>query len=79
MSTKTKIIKLDKPFRTNESIPPFTIGFHHGEDQIGMFDFSQSPATFKGDVDGSARLFVESVINQFGIATLLAEQNPEGG
>tara|TARA_R110000772_G_scaffold246261_1_gene359922 strand:+ start:317 stop:532 length:216 start_codon:yes stop_codon:yes gene_type:complete len=65
---------LDKPFRTNESIPPFTVGFHNDEDQIGMFDFSKSPATFKGDVDESARLFVEAVINQFGIATPLKDQ-----
>jgi hypothetical protein len=57
---------LDKPFETNESIPPFTIRFHNGEDEIGMFDFSQSPATFRGDVDESARLFVEAVITQFG-------------
>tara|TARA_R110000796_G_scaffold167313_3_gene284201 strand:+ start:5486 stop:5701 length:216 start_codon:yes stop_codon:yes gene_type:complete len=57
---------LGNQFRINESIPPYAIGFHRGEDLIGMFDFSQSPATFKGDVDESARLFVEAVINQFG-------------
>jgi len=46
--------------------PANTVMFHDAKGQlIGTFDFSQSPATFTGDVDASAKLFVELVIATF--------------
>ena len=42
--------------------PDFTVRFHCDGREVGCFDFGQAPATFEGDVDESARLFVEAVL-----------------
>lgn len=43
------------------------IGFHGPDgDIIGKFDFNKTPATFTGDVDESARLFVDAVLRLWG-------------
>lgn len=42
--------------------PDFTFRFTlHGK-EIGRFDFGASPPTFTGDVDASARMFVDAVL-----------------
>lgn len=45
--------------------PDYTVRFFlHGE-EVGCFDFGKSPATFTGDVDASAKLFVDTVLGIF--------------
>jgi len=33
--------------------------------EIGCFDFGKSPATFTGDVDGSAKMFVDAILRMW--------------
>ena len=41
------------------------VSFHNGDKLIGYFDFDARPATFSGDVDESAKLFVDAVLKIF--------------
>ena len=64
-----------KPIKTGKTVnlgqalelaqPSYTVSFHRDGKHIGTFDFNQSPATFTGDVDDSAQIFVQAVIDQF--------------
>lgn len=47
-------------FRTDQSVR-----FCASGKEIGCFDFGQSPATFTGDVDASAQMFVDAVIRMW--------------
>ena len=38
----------------------------HGT-ETGVFDFSKSPVSFRGDADAAAKTFTEGVIQQFGV------------
>jgi hypothetical protein len=49
-------------FRDGSHIVTF---FNKEGGTIGVFDFETSPATFTGDVDESAQLFVNAVISAF--------------
>ena len=46
-------------------VPNRTVQFSTKDAVVGTFDFNQVPATFTGDVDASAKLFVEAVLNIF--------------
>ena len=47
--------------------PEHTVRFFSKDgEEIGEFDFSKSPATFKGNVDESAKLFVDGVLRMWG-------------
>jgi len=48
-----------------KSAPNYSVTFHNGGVQVGAFDFNVTPSTFTGDVDESAKLFVEAVIKMF--------------
>ncbi len=48
--------------RNHNLIDPYTIRFFFEEKEVGCFDFGKSPITFVGDVDESARIFVDTVI-----------------
>ena len=48
-----------------EFTPDYTVRFFAGKKEIGCFDFGKSPARFTGDVDESAKLFVEAVIRMW--------------
>ena len=67
-----------KPTPTGETVelaqalqiaqPSYTVSFHRDGKHIGTFDFNQSPATFTGDADDSAKIFVQAVIDQFNLS-----------
>ena len=42
--------------------PDYSVGFFRDGKQIGRFDFNQTPATFVGDVNECAQLFVNEVL-----------------
>ena len=48
---------------TNQAPAASTVTFQgtNGE-KVGTFDFSKAPCTFTGDVDASAKLFVDAVL-----------------
>ena len=47
--------------------PKHTLSFWtHAGEKVGEFDFDQAPATFDGNVDESARIFVEAVCRIWG-------------
>ena len=45
--------------------PSCTITFHRGNTQVGMLDFNGPEMTFSGDMDESAKLFLELVATSF--------------
>ena len=64
-----------KPIPTGETVelaqtlelaqPSYTVSFHRDGKHIGTFDFNQSPVTFTGDADASAKVFIDWVIQYF--------------
>ena len=47
--------------------PDNTVRFYLNGKEVACFDFGASPITFVGDVDASAKMFVDAVIYQFGL------------
>ena len=45
--------------------PNYSIIFHRGNEQIGVLDFNGPEMTFSGDMDESAKLFLELVATSF--------------
>jgi len=45
--------------------PNYSIIFHRGNEQIGVLDFNGPKMTFSGDMDESAKLFLELVATSF--------------
>jgi len=45
--------------------PNYSIIFHRGNEQIGVLDFNGPEMTFSGDMDESAKLFLELVEKAF--------------
>lgn len=45
--------------------PNYSIIFHRGNTQIGVLDFNGPEMTFSGDMDESAKLFLELVEKSF--------------
>jgi len=45
--------------------PNYNIIFHRGNTQIGVLDFNGPEMTFSGDIDESAKLFLEFVATSF--------------
>ena len=45
--------------------PNYSIYFHRGNEKVGMLDFNGPEMTFSGDMDESAKLFLEVVENAF--------------
>jgi len=45
--------------------PNYSIIFHRGNEQIGVLDFNGPKMTFIGDMDESAKLFLELVATSF--------------
>jgi hypothetical protein len=45
--------------------PNYSIYFHRGNEQVGVLDFNGPEMTFSGDMDESAKLFLELVENAF--------------
>jgi hypothetical protein len=45
--------------------PNYTISFHRGNKQVGVLDFNGPEMTFGGDMDESAKLFLELVATSF--------------
>jgi hypothetical protein len=45
--------------------PNYNIIFHRGNTQIGVLDFNGPEMTFIGDIDESAKLFLELVATSF--------------
>lgn len=57
---------------TLNHVPNNTVRFHTADGTVvGTFDFNQVPATFTGDVDASAKIFVEAVINIFNARSII--------
>jgi hypothetical protein len=53
-------------FQGSITPPSHTITFwNHANKKVGTFNFSNSPATFEGDVDESAKSFTEAVLKHF--------------
>lgn len=50
--------------------PYYTVRFYANGKEIGCFDFSKSPATFTGDIDESAKLFVDQVIRTWSMTQI---------
>ena len=42
--------------------PDYSIKFMRETKEVGIFDFNNSPATFVGDVDESAKIFCETIL-----------------
>lgn len=73
--------KLTEQFNVKlaEFTPNYTVQFFAGKKEIGCFDFGKSPATFTGDVDESAKLFVEAVMRMWpGAPNGKAQPRPDG-
>ena len=51
-----------------------TVSFNIGEDQVGVFDFGASPMTFTGDVDSSAKIFVDTILKMMVSANCKSNQ-----
>jgi hypothetical protein len=45
--------------------PNYSIIFHRGNEQIGVLDFNAPEMKFSGDMDESAKLFLELVATSF--------------
>lgn len=45
--------------------PNYTMSFHFDGEIIGTFDFNQTPVTFTGDADLSAKVFINWVVEYF--------------
>jgi hypothetical protein len=58
--------------RLADMTPDYTVRFYKGKECAGTFDFGATPPTFTGDIDASARVFVDAVLQIF------ANQFPQG-
>lgn len=45
--------------------PNYNIYFHRGNEKVGVLDFNGPEMTFSGDIDESAKLFLEVIANSF--------------
>ena len=63
--TKEYVLEDIEKLTTLNFKPNYNITFHRGINQVGVLDFNGPEMTFSGDMDESAKLFLELVATSF--------------